>query len=216
LYAGVSLLAALSIFNAAVLYAVRGAGPVRNVAIRVALGASCARILAQVAAESAILCTAAGSAAIGIAWLLLHAVVARAPISIPRVVEVGMTPYPIGCGVVLAAAAMAAMFLAGAANTRPAVDRLRMHANVTSGRVRIAFTVGEIAACVCLLTVSSHVIREFIALRQAPIRFDSSHVITARIELPLMKAGEHVRHYPTRRLAKTALVSSLSHANCRA
>jgi putative ABC transport system permease protein len=205
LYAGVSLLAALALFNAAVLYAVRGAARVRNVAIRVALGASRARILAQVAADSLLVCIAAGAVAIGVAWVAIHALVAQAPMSIPRIVEIGMAPSAIGSAVVLTAAAMAVMFLAGAANTRLAVNRLRLRANVTSGRIRTAFTVGEIAACVCLLTVSSHVIREFIALRQAPIGFDSSHVITARIELPLMKAGEHVRHYPTRRFGKTAL-----------
>ena len=205
LYAGVSLLAALSIFNVAVLYAVRSAARIRNAAIRIALGASHGRILAQVATDSIVLCGTAGAAAIAIAWIVVRAVVAQAPMSIPRIVEVQLTPYAIGGAVILVAAAAIVVFIAGAASARPATDRLRTHTNSASSWLLTAFTIGEIAGCVCLLTVSSHVVREFIALRQAPLGFDPSHVISARIELPLLKAGEHVKHYPTRRFARTAL-----------
>ena len=205
LYAGVSLLTALSLLNVAVLYAVRTAARARHVAIRAALGASRARILAHVASTSLMVSGAASAAGILAASVMIRVIAALAPGSIPRAVEIQMTPFAIAGAVVLGAVSAAVMTCAGAANARLTLGRLREHSSVMSGRLRTAFAVGEVAACVCLLTVSSHAIGEFVALRRAPLGLESSRVVTARIELPLLKAGEHVKHYPRHRFAQTAL-----------
>ncbi|MEO8369257.1 MAG: ABC transporter permease [Candidatus Solibacter sp.] len=74
--------------NLANLSLARAAGRARDAAIRTALGASRARLLAQSIAESTILALTGGVLGVAFAWWGLQALLAAAPVDLPRLQEV--------------------------------------------------------------------------------------------------------------------------------
>ena len=78
------------IVNLANLSLARAAGRARDAAIRTALGASQARLVRQSLVESVILSAAGGTLGILLAWWGVNALVAAAPVDLPRLSEVHM------------------------------------------------------------------------------------------------------------------------------
>lgn len=74
--------------NLANLSLARAAGRARDAAIRTALGASRARLVRQSLAESTLLASAGGALGIALAWIGVKALLAAAPVDIPRLNEV--------------------------------------------------------------------------------------------------------------------------------
>lgn len=207
LYLAVSLVLIIAIVNVGVLFVARSTRQLRDVSIRMALGATGWRIARQIFRECLLLAAVAGSLAAALAYAALRFMLAWAPASVPRLVEVGLDGQVLWMMAGLALGTAVLLAVLGTARTRLRPETLRTgQGDLTRHRstVRTALFVGQVAACVCLLIVSAHVIRGFVALAEAPLGFEPSNLLTMQVRQPIVKPGEVVKHYPTRRFLRTA------------
>lgn len=205
LYGAVCLVLLIAISNAAGLVLARRIQLQRDTAVRLALGASVGRLRRRQGFECALLAAAAGLAGLAIAAAAIEIMLALAPPAIPRIHEIAITTQVAYATLVLTAAVGLLLWVLSFG------ARLSITGLIAGGRqagsrwattTRSAITVAQIAFCVALLLVSIVVVRSFVALQAAPIGFESGGVLSVQIRHVLMKPGETVKHYPTRRFAR--------------
>lgn len=206
LYGAVSLVLLIAISNVTGLVLARLTALERDAAVRLALGASVPRLLRQQFIESAFLAGAAGLVSVGIAATTIHLILALAPPTIPRLQELAVTPRLVGVAAAVALAVALLLWLLSAVGNRLSMTALTAGGRQTGSRrsaaARSALLVGQVAFCVALLVVSVLVVRSFVALQRARNGFEPGGVLTVQIRHPIIKAGEVVKHYPTRRFVR--------------
>jgi len=172
--------------NVAHLQMARAASRGRELAIRAATGASRARILRQLLAESLALAGAGGAAGLALAWWCLDLLVRLGGKDLPRAGEIGID------GTVLAftlAASLAAGVLFGLA---PALQASRTDLNTalkegmsSAGprrRWRGLLVAGEIAAALVLLAGASLMLNSLSRLLRTNLGYRTSDILTLRIK----------------------------------
>ena len=91
--------------------------------------------------------------------------------------------------------------------TVPAVARQPADGAVGSqGRactLRSLLLMAEVACCSCLLLPAVQSVRAFLDLQHERLGFEPGGVLAIDIRQPIRKAGEQVKHYPTRRFRQT-------------
>ncbi len=90
LLASVGILLLIACANVANLFLVRAEGRQREIAVRSALGAGRPQLVRQFLLETVSLALLGGVAGLGLAWIGLRLLVARAPNGLPRVEEIGI------------------------------------------------------------------------------------------------------------------------------
>ena len=178
----------------------RAVGRIRDAAIRTALGASRARLLRTAFLESGILCLAGGVLGVLFAYLGLHALIAAAPLDIPRLADVRLDAR-----VLLFAFAISG-FTAIICGTLPAlrtaasdspVDALKAGRSNTDGRagalLRNALVGIEVALSAALLITAGLLIASFAHLMSIDRGFDVSRVLSVRVPLPYGKYSKPVQ-----------------------
>ena len=186
--AGLMLLVACA--NVTNLILVRADGRQRELAVREALGAGRARVLAHFLSESAVLTAAAGVLALGVAWAALRALLAS-PVTIPRVEEIGVdAPTVLFALVVMVLVAIVVSIF-------PAMRIGKVHlfsalreggrggtAGKAQQRVRGALVAAQIAIAVVVLAGSGLLLRSFQRLNAVRPGFSADNVATLWISLP--------------------------------
>ncbi len=160
LTAAALLLLTTACVNVSSLLLVRGASRRREIAVRRALGAGRGRIVRQLIAESAPLSLAAAVAGACGALELIHAFVALAPASIPRLEEVRLQGLPlgfatlVGCAAALGSGLLPALWLSGGVETT--VHGSGHGATATRGSLlaQKALVVFQVTAAVLILFVA--------------------------------------------------------------
>jgi predicted permease len=207
LYVSVSLLLIIATANVAVLCLVRRIRRRRDVSVRIALGASPWRIVRHGFIECALLATGASTIALAIAAVAIRLLVTTAPPAIPRLLEVSVSPRVLGAAVALALLMTAVMLGLVSARGFSLQDLRGGPAEARRGatpRLSATLAIAEIAACTFLLIAVSAAVRTFIALHNAPLGFQPAGVLMVDVRQPVLKLGEIVKHYPTRRFLATA------------
>ncbi|MBY0493100.1 MAG: ADOP family duplicated permease [Cyanobacteria bacterium] len=187
--AAVAFVLLISCVNVTNLMLARAKTREREIAVRSALGAKRGRLIAQMLAESIVL--AGGGAALGLAigaggialldWLR--------PTHLPRQSQIA-----IDSGVAIFAIGIAALVClvfglvpAFRATRREHTDPLRSgRAGTTAGglrRLQRALVVAEVALSIVPLVGGGLMIRSFWNLAHAPIGFDPSEIVTARVQM---------------------------------
>ncbi|MGH7719055.1 MAG: FtsX-like permease family protein, partial [Gemmatimonadaceae bacterium] len=170
--------------NVANLLLVRASRRERDLAVRAALGASGARLVRQMLAESLLI--ASGGAVLGLllTWAGIKLLVAVAPSTLPRVDAVSIDP------VVLGFTALAALVAAAAFGVVPAIRASRpdpMQILRSAGRtgalgsgaaLRNAVVTAEVALSFILLIGCGLMLRSFAALQSANPGYDPTNVLT--------------------------------------
>ncbi|PYS88842.1 MAG: hypothetical protein DMF64_19435 [Acidobacteria bacterium] len=180
--------------NVANLQLARAAQRGREMAVRVALGATRARVIRQLLTESLVLSTLGGALGLLFALWGVDLISTFVPADIPRFKETGLDPTVLGFTF---AAAVATGLIFGLA---PAFQASRVDLNealkeggrsTTEGRgrhrVRSLLIVSEVALSLVLLVGAGLLIKSFLHLRHTSPGFNAQHVLTASISLPASK-----------------------------
>lgn len=190
LLAAVAVTLLIACVNVANLMGARWVARQRELALRTALGAGRARLVALVAIEGAVLAGAGGAAGLIAAWLTLQTIVARLPIDIPRLDDTRLDPMTLLVALALTAASgLAAAVLPAwsAARVDPA-DTLRDTAHTMAGgrsaaAVRAWLVGGEVALTALLLVLGGLLLASFANVMRVDRGFSTASVVAADVVL---------------------------------
>src|SRR5579885_1226624 len=196
LFAATALLLLVAAANVANLSLARATSRRRELAVRVALGASRGRVALQLFVESLLLAACGGAAGVLLAYWLVDLLVAVAPGDIPRLEDVRLS------GAALLASMVCTLASALIFGLLPAVSSTRFNLNEAlteaggkltgaraGTRLRRALVVSEIALTLVLLAGASLILRSFVNLSRVPLGFDPHNVLTMRLHLTGAKYG---------------------------
>jgi putative ABC transport system permease protein len=191
LLAAVGFLLLISCANVTNLLLVRAAARQREVCLRFALGAARTDLILQCLTESLLIALAAGIAGLGLAWWMLHVLLAMAPTSLPALARAAIDWRVVGFTMLLS---VGTGLLFGAVpawhwTRSDASEGLREGARGTIGgrkasRTRNLLVISEVAMAVLLLIGSVLLIHAFIRLTTARTGFRSDRILTLEIALP--------------------------------
>lgn len=191
LLAAVTLVMLIACANVASLLLARAQGRSREVAVRVAIGATRRQLFAQLFIESIVLGMLGAAAGIALAIALVRTLVLIGPASIPRLSTLTVD------ATVLAFALAAAITTSIAFGLTPIVSLLRgalLRAmpgrgsiGVSSVRARRVFVISQLAFAAMLLVGSGLLTRSYLRLQNVDPGFDPNGVVTFSLSLPVAK-----------------------------
>jgi predicted permease len=191
LLAGVTFVLIIATVNVANLVLARSIARQKELATRVALGASRTRMIQQALTEGLLLALAGGVAGLVLARWGVNALVALAPPDLPRVQEITVDATVLWMNLAIAAAAGILVGLLPALTaTRVAPHAvLQENSRGTVGsafrrRARAALVVAEVALAVTLTIGAGLLLRSFVALMSVETGFNASQMLTWQMNLP--------------------------------
>jgi predicted permease len=177
--------------NVANVFLVRAEGRRRELALRSALGASRARILAQFFAEGLVLALAGGALALALAQAAVQALVRFAPEGVPRLAQIQIDFRVLAFTLVLSiGAAVLVALLPTLPYSRPDVTAALREGGrgMSAGRDRIglrrALVALQMALGLVLLVCSALMVRSFRELGAVSPGFRPEGALTLRVSLP--------------------------------
>ena len=219
LLAMVGLVLLVACANVANLMLARGSARRREMAVRLALGASLRHLLRERLAETAILATLGAAAGLIAGYWGMRALVALAPPDIPRLTDVGFDRRVLAWTTVLAAlTALVTTVLPALPRSRDVLDALRSSRASTTATVRSRawLVAAQVALTMVLLVGSTLLMRSFLQLRSVDLGFDAGRILTTDLRLPVGRFPETRRpwfqaatHYE-RALAEVASIPAVT------
>ncbi len=186
----VFLMLLISCINVASLLLARGSAREREFSVRRALGASRARIGAQLLIESLVLSGAGGVLGLALAAAALKALVRFGPSEIPRLSEARIDPR------LLLFTLFLCLFAAVASGVWPAIraesvpGQSRQWTTVANRRLRDALVVGELTIALVLLASAGLLVRSFARLQSVDPGFRPEQLLVMRIDLHVGRSPE--------------------------
>ncbi len=203
LLGAVALVLLIAVANVAGLLLARATARSREIAVRVALGATPSRILGQLITESLLLGLLGGGAGVTLAWYLNGGLKAIFPagVALHMPVQLDLSGLAIR-GPVLAYTAAISCLVGILAGTVPALQLLRAQPNAAlkQGERSVGMTparrrgrnlllVGEVALSVVLLVSCSLLLRSFLLMRGVDLGFDPHNLQVAQLSLASREFG---------------------------
>jgi putative ABC transport system permease protein len=191
LAAAVGFVLLISCVNVANLLLARAKSRERELAVRRALGATRVRLIRQLVAENAVLAVLGGACGLLLAQLGIDVLEWLRPAHLPRQSEIAVDAAVIlwTVGLTLMSAVIFGL-LPALAFTRegsggPLHSSRTGSLQLRSRRLQRALVLSEVALSIVPLVAAGLMLRTFANLLDAPIGFDPSHVLTARVSLNL-------------------------------
>jgi predicted permease len=189
LFGAATLALLIACVNVANLLLARGLRRREEIAIRLSLGATRARIVQQGLTEALALGLSAAALALFVAWAAIRGLVAMAPAGLPRIETIGVDLRMFGFALCLA------LLTAALFGVAPAVllsrgersEMVRIGGRTTTAapsRLRAALVVAEFALSLVLLVGSGLLAKSFLTVTQIPLGFRPENVLTMRLSLP--------------------------------
>lgn len=187
----VGMLMLISCSNVANLLLARATSREKEMALRASIGASRARLVRQLLAESFLLAVISCLAGCFLAYAGLRFVVPQLPGRIPGEADISMNFAALGfaltvsvlavflCGLSPALHAVGGDYRAKLSGTGPGSVNIYRH-----GKLRSGLVVAEIALAMVLLVCSGLIMRSFHALTHVNLGFDPSKVMSASLHFP--------------------------------
>jgi len=189
LLGAIALLLLIAVVNVANLLLARATIRQREMAVRMALGASRKRVVRQLLTESAVLSLLGGVLGLLLAYLAIRAFLAFGPGQMPRLNEVGINSGVLLFTFVVCVGSGILFGLAPALETsRPALsdplkDANRSSSSASAHRTHRALLVFQVALALLLMIGSGLLIRSFVRLSDVSPGIQRDHVITAALSL---------------------------------
>ena len=191
LLAAVGLVLMIACTNVANLQLARSEGKQREIAVRIALGASRARVLHQLTTESFVLVFIGAAAGLVLARWGVGALIAASPVTFPSYIKPGLDPgvllftVAISCAVALLLGLAPAIHIR-AGNLNDAVKQAGSRTIETrkGSRFRSVLVTAEVAFAILLLVGAGLLIRSLQELATIRLGYDPNHVLTLRVSLP--------------------------------
>lgn len=189
LLAAVGMVLLIACANIANLLLTRAATRQKEMALRVALGASRKRLAQQLLTESMVLAVVGGALGLAFAFLGVPALVNHLPTDLPRASEIAVD------GRVLAFTSLISAITGIVFGLVPLLQSRRVSANdslkqsgrgVATGqsRLRSALIVGQVAIALILLVGAGLMTKSFWTLLRVSPGFQTERILTARLSLP--------------------------------
>ncbi|MBZ5602709.1 MAG: ABC transporter permease [Acidobacteriia bacterium] len=176
--------------NVAGLFSARMVGRERERAVRLALGAGRAQLIAHVAAEALVLATIGGTVGLTIAWWGLEAISKSIADRLPSGTQVSLDASVMlfTAGAALAAALLIAVIPAWQTSRATALrDSRGAGSGASKNRVRGVLAAAEIAMAVVLLTGAGLTIKSLLELGRTRTGFDPRNLLTFEYRVPAAK-----------------------------
>ncbi len=196
LFGAVGLVLLIACANVANLLLVRAVARQREIAVRLALGASRGRLIRQFLSESVVLALLGGSLGLLLAYWSVDLLVALSPPDLPDLSQVGLqAPVLIWTLLVCLATGVFMGVVPAWQATRPDIEKALKESGGRSGqavggRSLQLFVAGEVALALVLLIGAGLMLRTVARLQQVNPGFEAKNVVTMNISLPRQK-------YPT-------------------
>jgi predicted permease len=191
LFVAVALLLLIGCGNVSILMLARGTARSQEIATRVALGASRARIVQQLLIESVILAVSGGVLGVPFAHLAIRLMTGLIPeYSIPHEVVITLnTPVLVFSVAVSIAIGILAGLSPALQFSIPRISQIIQSTSSRSttshgARTRAALIVGQTALTVLMLAGAGAAMRNFMQAYAANLGFDSHQILTLRVNLP--------------------------------
>jgi putative ABC transport system permease protein len=186
--------------NVANLLLARGSARRRQMALRTALGASPLRVVRQVLTESVLLATIGGALGVAIAFLVLRAMLAMHPPSVPRMEEVSVDSSLLAYSLLISMAVgilfgMAPAIEAARADVNDSLNERRSAARAGFGPHRSMLVITETALACILLIGAGLAIKGLWSLRNVELGFVPNNVLTFRIAAPSQLKGQPIADF---------------------
>jgi putative ABC transport system permease protein len=188
LFAAAAIVFVIAGVNVAALLLMRASSQRRELAVRVALGASPVRLASQTVTHSAVLATFAALCGIVVAQTLLRSLQWLAPGDVPRIEHAALNPSVLGFSAAIVLVWVVVFGSAPIWSVRRLESALGRAADAVRGapgtRGLRLFTVGEVAAAVVVAIAAGLLVRSFVRLQGIERGFNSSNLAVVRLLLP--------------------------------
>ena len=210
LLAAVGVVLLIACADIACLMLTRVAGRERELAIRTALGAGRGRVMRLMLMETGVLATVGTALGVVLAWWGQRALLAAAPVEIPRAQEIAFDGRVLAftVAVSVAAALLTGLLPAWEASRRDSNAALKEGGrpggagSVRQRRIFAGLVTLQFAGALVLLAAGGLLMRSFVRLMTVDPGFKSDHVVSAATSLPAVSypTGADVRLFYTRLL----------------
>lgn len=220
LLAAVILVMLIACANVASLLLARAQARGREVAVRVAIGATRRQLVAQLLTESTVLGMLGAAAGIGLAHLLVRALVLLGPASIPRLstlaIDVNVLAFALAAAIATSLAfGLAPIVAVPGRFARAALQSGRGAVGGSTTRTRRTLVIAELAFAAMLLVGAGLLNRSYLRLQHVEPGFDRDGVITFSLSLPAEKypAPENLAAFVSTLLSRVAAEPGVTSAS---
>jgi len=218
----VALVLVIACANVANLLLSKAVSRRREVAVRLSLGASRTRLIRQLLTESFLLAIVAGTTGVVMAYWTMDVIMAFVP-PVDMPIDLGLrmdtTTLLFALGVSMVTGLIFGLAPALQASSNQTINALKEEGRSgsggrTTGRLRNALVVAQVAVCLVLLVGATLFLRSFIAAQSLSPGFDASHVVTASMDMfPSGYTGDRHREFQRRALEAVQAIPGVQSAS---
>jgi len=194
----------------------------REVAVRLSLGASRARLVRQLLTESFTLALIAGITGVAMAYWTMDVIMAFVP-PVDMPIDLGLrmdgTTLLFALAVSLATGLVFGLVPALQSSSNQTINALKEEGRSgsggrTTGRLRSVLVVAQVAVCLVLLVAATLFLRSFMAAQTLSPGFDASHVVTASMDMfPSGYTGDRHRQFQRRAIEQVSAIPGVQSAS---